>query len=161
MYLDFEYKHPFLIINFFLLKKMTKISEFLFQGVTRIRVRYGETDQMGYCYYGNYAQYFEVGRVEALRSIGVSYKDLEEQGVMLPVSEFSVKYFFPALYDDNLKIITYVTKVEGARIFFDYEIFNESEKLLAKANTTLVFVNKSNMRPTSPPKTFMDLLLKL
>lgn len=140
---------------------MTKISEFLFQGVSQIRVRYGETDQMGYCYYGNYAQYFEVGRVEALRSIGVSYKDLENQGVMLPVSEYSVKYFSPAYYDDNLKVITYVTKVEGARIYFDYEIMNESDQLIAKAHTTLVFVNKSNMRPTSPPKTFLDLLSKL
>jgi acyl-CoA thioester hydrolase len=140
---------------------MTKISEFLFQGVSQIRVRYGETDQMGYCYYGNYAQYFEVGRVEALRSIGVSYKDLENQGVMLPVSEFSVKYFSPAYYDDNLKVVTYVTKVEGARIYFEYEIFNESEKLLAKAHTTLVFVNKSNMRPSSPPQSFLDILSKL
>lgn len=140
---------------------MTKISDFLFQGVSQIRVRYGETDQMGYCYYGNYAQYFEVGRVEALRSIGISYKDLENQGVMLPVSEYSVKYFFPAYYDDNLKVITYVTEVKGARIYFDYEIMNESEQLIAKAHTTLVFVSKSNMRPTSPPKTFLDLLSKL
>jgi acyl-CoA thioester hydrolase len=140
---------------------MTKISGFLFRGVTHVRVRYGETDQMGYCYYGNYAQYFEVGRVEALRSIGVSYKDLENQGVMLPVSEYAVKYFLPAYYDDNLKITTYVTKIEGARIYFEYEIFNESDKLLARAQTTLVFVSKSNMRPTSPPKSFTDLLLNL
>ena len=140
---------------------MTKNSESLFQGVSHVRVRYGETDQMGYCYYGNYAQYFEVGRVEALRSIGVSYKDLEKQGVMLPVSEYSVKYMYPAFYDDNLKVVTYVNKIEGARIFFDYEIFNDSEKLLAKASTTLVFVNKSNMRPTSPPQTFMDLISKM
>jgi acyl-CoA thioester hydrolase len=140
---------------------MTKFSDFLFKGSTQIRVRYGETDQMGYCYYGNYAQYFEVGRVEALRSIGVSYKDIEDQGVMLPVSEYAVKYFLPAYYDDNLKIITYVSKIEGARIFFDYEIYNESEKLLAKANTTLVFVNRSNMRPTSPPDSFKRLLSKL
>lgn len=140
---------------------MTKISDFLFKGVSQIRVRYGETDQMGYCYYGNYAQYFEVGRVEALRSIGVSYKDLENQGVMLPVSEYSVKYFSPAYYDDNLKIITYVTKIDGARLFFEYEIFNDAEKLLARAKTTLVFVNKSSMRPTSPPDYFIELLSKI
>ncbi|PHR47716.1 MAG: thioesterase [Fluviicola sp.] len=140
---------------------MTKISDFLFKGSTQLRVRYGETDQMGYCYYGNYAQYFEVGRVEALRSIGVSYKNLESQGVMLPVSEYSVKYFLPALYDDELTITTYVTKLEGARLYFDYEIHNESDKLLAKANTTLVFVKKSNMRPTSPPDSFKELLSKL
>ena len=140
---------------------MNRISDYLFRGVAHVRVRYGETDQMGYCYYGNYAQYFEVGRVEALRVIGISYKTLEEQGIMLPVSEFNVKYFVPAYYDDNLKIITYVTKIEGARIYFEYEIFNESEKLLAKAQTTLVFVNKSNMRPTSPPKSFVDLISNL
>jgi len=140
---------------------MTKNSDFLFKSITQVRVRYGETDQMGYCYYGNYAQYFEVGRVEALRSIGVSYKDLESQGVMLPVSDYSVKYILPALYDDVLNITTYVKKVDGARIFFYYEIFNESEKLLAKAETTLVFVKKSNMRPTSPPIFFMELLSKL
>jgi acyl-CoA thioester hydrolase len=140
---------------------MTKISDFLFKGVTQLRVRYGETDQMGYCYYGNYAQYFEVGRVEALRSIGVSYKDLENQGVMLPVSDYSVRYISPAYYDDNLKIITYVTRIEGARLFFEYEIFNESEKLIAEAKTTLVFVKKSSMRPTSPPDYFMELLSKI
>lgn len=137
---------------------MTNISDYLFKGVSQIRVRYGETDQMGYCYYGNYAQYFEVGRVEALRSIGVSYKELEDQGVMLPVSEYSVKYMLPAYYDDNLKVVTYVSKIEGARLFFDYEIINESNKVIATAKTTLVFVNKSNMRPTSPPEYFLKLL---
>ena len=73
---------------------------------TKVRVRYGETDQMGYCYYGNYAQYFEVGRVEALRSLGCSYKALEDQGIMLPVSEYNVKYKRPAYYDDELTIQT-------------------------------------------------------
>lgn len=140
---------------------MTENLNFLFKGSTNLRVRYGETDQMGYCYYGNYAQFFEVGRVEALRSMGISYKSLEDEGVMLPVSEYSVKYMFPAFYDDDLTIITYVTKQEGTRLFFEYEIFNERDKLVAKAKTTLVFVNKSNMRPTSPPKRFESLISKL
>ena len=74
--------------------------EYLFTQETKLRVRYGETDQMGYCYYGNYAQYFEVGRVEALRAVGMSYRDMEKDGIMLPVSEFTVKYISPALYDD-------------------------------------------------------------
>ena len=91
-----------------------------FINTTEIRVRYGETDQMGYCYYGNYAQYFEVGRVEALRSLGMSYKALEEQGVMLPVSEFSVKYLSPAFYDDLLTVKTEITAIKGARIYFTY-----------------------------------------
>jgi acyl-CoA thioester hydrolase len=124
-------------------------------------VRYGETDQMGYCYYGNYAQYFEVGRVEALRDLGMSYRELEEKGVMLPVSEFNVNYLNPAKYDDNLTIITYIKELKGVRLIFEYEIFNEHEKLLAKASTTLVFVRKDTMRPVSPPQDFINLLTDL
>ncbi len=116
-----------------------------------LRVRYGETDQMGYCYYGNYAQYFEVGRVETLRSLGMSYKQLEEDGYMLPVSELNIQYKKPALYDDLLTIKTTITEVKGARIYFSYEITNETNQLIAIATTTLVFVAKENMRPTQPP----------
>ena len=130
---------------------------YLHKNVTHLRVRYAETDQMGYCYYGNYAQYCEVGRVEALREIGMSYKDLEDMGVMLPVSEFSIKYKYPAKYDDELRIVTYVKEVNGPRIIFDYELFNESDRLLVKASTTLVFVSAETMRPTSPPAVFMTL----
>ncbi|MEX1191342.1 MAG: thioesterase family protein [Brumimicrobium sp.] len=137
---------------------MTEKFNYLFKGLTHLRVRYGETDQMGYCYYGNYAQFFEVGRVEALRSIGMSYKKMEDEGIMLPVSEFSVKYVRPALYDDELAITTYVTKLEGVRLFFDYEIFNESSELIATAKTTLVFVDKNTMRPKTPPESFKKLL---
>jgi acyl-CoA thioester hydrolase len=127
---------------------------------SQIRVRYGETDQMGYCYYGNYAQYFEVGRVEALRSCGLSYKEMEANGVMLPVSDFQVKYLAPAFYDDLLRIRTKIVEIDRARIYFEYEVYNESDKLLSKATTTLVFVKKENMRPTSPPSTFLSLMEK-
>jgi acyl-CoA thioester hydrolase len=125
---------------------------------TYLRVRYGETDQMGYCYYGNYAQYFEVGRVEAMRSLGMSYKDLEEQGVMLPVSEFSVNYFAPALYDDLLKVRTNISHIKGPKLIFSYQIYNEKEVLLCEAHTTLVFVSKNNMRPIAPPASFITLI---
>jgi acyl-CoA thioester hydrolase len=125
---------------------------------TSLRVRYGETDQMGYCYYGNYAQYFEVGRVEALRSFGMSYKAMEESGVMLPVSEFSVRYFAPAYYDDLLLITTKIVMLKGPRLFFEYEIQNEDGKVISNATTTLVFVSKETMRPTSPPEDFMELM---
>ncbi len=125
-----------------------------FINTTEIRVRYGETDQMGYCYYGNYAQYFEVGRVEALRSLGMSYKALEEQGVMLPVSEFSVKYLSPAFYDDLLTVKTEITAIKGARIYFTYELSNEKGNIISKAETTLVFVDKTTMRPTQAPANF-------
>ncbi len=128
-----------------------------FINTTEIRVRYGETDQMGYCYYGNYAQYFEVGRVEALRSLGMSYKALEEQGVMLPVSEFSVKYLSPAFYDDLLTVKTEITAIKGARIYFTYELSNEKGNIISKAETTLVFVDKTTMRPTQAPANFSAL----
>jgi len=126
----------------------------------KLRVRYGETDQMGYCYYGNYAQYFEVGRVETLRNCGMSYKALEEMGIMLPVSEYSVKYFAPAYYDDELTIKTTITQINGARIYFNYEIFNTNEKLISTAETILVFVNKIDMKPMPAPESFTRLLDK-
>lgn len=129
-----------------------------FNHKTVLRVRYGETDQMGYCYYGNYAQYFEVGRVEALRKLGMSYKQLEDQGVMLPVSEFTVNYKFPAKYDDALTITTYIKEIRGARLAFDYTITNENDQTVATAHTTLVFVAKETMRPISPPASFLTLI---
>lgn len=125
-----------------------------------LRVRYSETDQMGYCYYGNYAQYFEVGRVETLRSLGMSYKQLEEDGIMLPVSEFSVKYFAPALYDNELTIKTTITEIKGAQIYFDYTITNSAGDLICQAQTTLVFVKKGTMKPIPAPKSFTALLQK-
>lgn len=131
-----------------------------FEHTTKIRVRYGETDQMGYCYYGNYAQYFEVGRVEAMRQVGMSYKLLEQQGVMLPVSEFHVKYLTPALYDDELMVHTKITKLKGVRLYFDYEIFNEKNEQVCNAKTTLVFVSKASMKPIQPPKEFTTLISK-
>ena len=129
-----------------------------FRHTNLLRVRYGETDQMGYCYYGNYASYFEVGRVEALRSLGMSYKSLEDDGVMLPVSHFEVDYIRPAYYDDELAVTTAITEVKGARLFFEYEIRNEAEELIASAKTTLVFVAKETMRPIPPPQAFLDLI---
>ncbi len=131
-----------------------------FKHETKLRVRYGETDQMGYCYYGNYAQYFEVGRVEALRSLGCSYKQLEEDGIMLPVSEYNVKYKRPAFYDDELTIVTSITEIKGPRIRFEYLIKNTEGSTVAEAFTTLVFVKKENMRPCPPPQSFIDLIEK-
>lgn len=129
-----------------------------FKHTSEVRVRYGETDQMGYCYYGNYAMYFEVGRVEAMRSLGMSYRELEESGVMLPVSHFEVDYYKPALYDDLLKVETRITGLEGPRLFFEYIIYNEKGDQLCLGKTTLVFVNKDKMRPIQPPKSFVDLM---
>jgi|TARA_B110000285_G_C14856807_1_gene482612 acyl-CoA thioester hydrolase len=125
---------------------------------TKIRVRYAETDQMGYAYYGNYATYFEVARVEALRSLNFSYKQLEKDGVMLPVLEFGIKYFKPGFYDDELTIKTMISELPSARIKFDYETYNSEGVLLNKANTTLVFVSVKTKRPTSAPQYLLDKL---
>ena len=129
----------------------------LFKHSTTLRVRYSETDQMGYSYYGNYAQYFEVGRVEALRAVGMSYKSLEDRGIMLPVSEMNVKYKSPAKYDDELKIVTIITEIRGPRIVFEYSI-KVGDRTIATGVTTLVFVTKETMRPIPPPKDFMELI---
>lgn len=130
---------------------------FNFECSTSIRVRYGETDQMGYCYYGNYAQFFEVGRVEALRFLGLSYKELEDSGVMLPVSRYEVDFLAPAFYDDLLEIKTKITKVQGSKITFEYEALREG-LLLARGMTVLVFVNKTSLRPIRPSQSFLTLV---
>ena len=123
----------------------------MYQSEINIRVRYAETDQMGFCYYGNYAQYFEVARVEMLRILGVSYKMLEDQGILLPVTDFSIKYIKPAYYDQNLTIKTFMRILPNVRIAFDYETFNESGELLNEARTELVFLKKETMRPSRAP----------
>lgn len=125
---------------------------------TQTRVRYSETDQMGYVYYGNYATYFEIGRVECLRSLGLPYKEIEEQGIMLPVMDLTVNYKYPAKYDDKLTIRTTIKSLDGCKIYFEYSITNESEKLICTGSTHLVFVNKENMRPIRPSQEIIKLL---
>jgi len=125
-----------------------------------MRVRYAETDQMGYVYYGNYATYFEVARVELLRSLGFTYKKLEEEGVILPVLDFSIKYIRPAYYDDLLTIKTIIKEIPSARIRFNYETLNEKNELLNVADTTLVFVDKKSGRPGPPPLDLMEAIGK-
>lgn len=123
-----------------------------------IRVRYGETDQMGYVYYGNYAMYYEVGRVEALRNLGLSYKELEDMGVMMPVLENHSRYLAAALYDDNLKVVTTIREKPGLRIKFEYDIFNTAGVLIHQGETILAFVDKSTGRPCRPPQIFMNVV---
>ena len=124
--------------------------------ITEIRVRYGETDRMGFCYYGNYAQFLEVARVELLRSKGVSYKELEDAGILLPVRNFSIKYIAPAKYDDVLFIKTEIVKINGSRIEFIYEMRNQKNLLIATANTELVFVNSDTMKPAQVPTEILE-----
>ena len=130
----------------------------MYTSETHIRVRYGETDQMGYVYYGNYAMYYEVGRVESLRQLGLTYKELEEMGVMMPVLENKSKYISPALYDDLLRIVTTIRVKPSVRITFEYEIFNGQNKLIHQGETVLAFVQKNNGRPCRPPEVFQKVL---
>ena len=132
----------------------------MYTSETKVRVRYSETDMMGYCYYGNYASYFEVARVEAIRQLGFSYKKMEDDGIALPVLEFSIKYFKPAFYDDELRIETTITEIPKARIHFTYKTLNEKGDLLNEAQTTLVFINKTTMRPCSAPADFIEEMKK-
>ncbi|MGR6086755.1 MAG: acyl-CoA thioesterase [Arcticibacter sp.] len=118
----------------------------------KLRVRYAETDRMGYVYYGNYATYFEVARVELLRKFGINYKDLEDGGIALPVADLTIKYLKPAFYDQLLTVRTTITEAQGVRIKFLYDIFNEAEELINSAETTLVFINTSTNRPCAIPE---------
>ena len=156
----------------------------MFSHETNIRVRYAETDKMGYVYYGHYATYYEIGRVETFRKLGLSYKKLEDSGVMMPVLDLKIKFIKPAKYDDLLIIRTVIRKLPAVRIHFEYEIFSvsafkdrsgreevlpppagggvrggladENKRLLNIGETTLVFVNLQNGKPCKPPQYFID-----
>ena len=113
----------------------------MYQHETTVRVRYAETDQMGVVYYGNYPQYYEVGRVEAIRALGISYKSIEEQGIVMPVSKLNIKYVLPAKYDELLKIVTIVKEKPDKRITFKCEIYNEADNLINFGEVTLAFLD--------------------
>ena len=118
---------------------------------TKVRVRYSEVDQMGYVYYGNYAQYYEVARAELLRSLDFSYRQLEEIGIQMPVIDLSIKYFRPARYDDYLTVKISIQEMPKARIVFNYEVFNEKQDLLNRGETTLVFMKADTKKPVPIP----------
>jgi acyl-CoA thioester hydrolase len=122
----------------------------------KIRVRYGETDKMGYVYYGNYAQYYEIGRTELVRKLGFAYKDIEEQGILLPIASLNIKYIKPAQYDDLLTLKTFLNKLPTSKIEFSYEIFNEQGELINVAETTLVFIDKQSYKPINAPEDIVE-----
>ncbi|WP_077402671.1 acyl-CoA thioesterase [Cellulophaga omnivescoria] len=115
-------------------------------------VRYGETDQMGVVYHGNYAQYLELGRLSWLKDLDVSYKKMEETGVVLPVISLQINFKKSALYDDTLTVVTKLKKKPSVKIEFDYEIYNENDELLVTANTILAFLNKETKKPIKCPE---------
>ena len=121
-----------------------------------LRTRYAETDQMGVVYYGNYPQYLELGRVEWLRAIGLTYKEMEAEGIMMPVVSLQIQYKKPALYDELITIRTKLKDLPSTKIEFDYEILNEKGELLSTANTILVFVDAKTFRPVRCPEKVLD-----
>jgi acyl-CoA thioester hydrolase len=122
------------------------------------RVSYAETDKMGYLYYGRYAEYYETGRVEALRALGFVYREMEENGLIMPVVDMRIRYRKPAFYDDLLEIKTSIPELPGVRIRFNYEIFNSEKKIINEGETTLVFYNVEKKRPCECPEDLLELL---
>lgn len=125
---------------------------------THVRVRYSETDQMGYVYYGNYPEYFEVGRAEAMRELGMTYRQMEQKGVMMPIASMQLKYLRPAHYDDLLTIRTIVKELPSSRMHFFYEVYNERQQLLTEGETILAFVDMATKRPCPAPQWFVEAL---
>ncbi len=131
----------------------------MFISQIQYRVRYGDTDQMGYVYYGRYAYFYEIARVEALRGIGISYKDMEEQGIMMPVWENHSYFLLPAQFDDLLTIKVMIKELPASKIVFHYEIYNEVEQELHRGESVLVFMNKESRKICRPPKYLLDKLM--
>jgi len=123
-----------------------------------VRVRYSETDQMGVVYHGNYVPYFEIGRVEWLRNKGISYKELEESGIALPIVSMHLNYKKPARYDDLLTVITKFKSQSSVKVEFDCEIRNENDELLTTAHFILVFVDINSGKPIAPPQHILEVM---
>lgn len=119
---------------------------------SKIRVRYGETDQMGVVYHGNYALYFEIARTEALRQVGITYKNIEANGVMMPVVNLTMNYKKPAKYDDELTVKAIFRSMPTVKSVIEYEVWNDAEELLCTGETTLVFVDMQTNKVTRCPE---------
>ena len=131
----------------------------MYEHITTVRVRYAETDQMNIVYYGNYAQYFEVGRAECIRALGFTYKEMEEMGVRMPVVAMESRFLRPARYDDLITIKTILrTLPEAHEICFEHEVFNENKKLLTTGKVTLYFIDKATNKRTGMPADLKETL---
>ena len=130
----------------------------MYVSTTTVRVRYGETDQMGFVYYGFYAMYYEVARVESLRQLGLTYKEIEAMGIIMPVLENKSRYMAPARYDELLKIVTTVREKPSVKIKFEYDIYNEENRLIHQGETLLVFVKRTTNRPCRPPRAMENVM---
>lgn len=131
----------------------------MYTSKTQIRVHYALTDQMGVVYHGRYADFFEIGRVEALRQLGITYKEIEETGILMIVTEMSMRFLRPAKYDDLLTIVTTVRELPiDHKIIFYSEIFNEGQKLLTSGRVTLYFMDAKEMKKTNMPEIIREKL---
>ncbi len=128
----------------------------MFEYESKVKVRYVETDQMGVVHHSNYAQYYELARTECFQACsGMSYEQMEAEGVMLPILEFQSKFLKPALYNQTLTIKCIVKELPTVRLTVAYEIYNDTNELINTGKTMLVFVNKQTRRPCQPPENFM------
>jgi len=123
------------------------------------RVRYAETDKMGFLYYGHYAKLYEIGRVESLRSLGLSYRAMEDElGLLLPVLSLEARYLLPAYYDDNIKIITQLKELPLKMFTFYHELINPEGKVINKATVKLFCVEKDTNKRVTPPQQLIERL---
>ena len=127
---------------------------------TQVRVRYVEVDQSGFVYNGNYATYYEVGRTEALRQMGHTYKEMEDSGIVMPLMNQYTKFYKPAIYDDLLTIVTTIPEIPKVKTRFEYEIFNEKGEKLNDGYNELAFLNKERQRPQRAPEWFVNLFIE-
>ncbi|MBU0763360.1 MAG: acyl-CoA thioesterase [Bacteroidetes bacterium] len=129
----------------------------MYSAETKIRIAYGDTDRMGYCYYGNYSRFYEVARTELLRSLGKSYRELEEMGIMMPVISMSSRFIKPAYYDEEITVRAVITEPPRSRIRFEYEIYNDNNELINTGETTLAFIDRDRNRPQPAPEFLVKL----
>lgn len=121
-----------------------------------LKIRYSETDQMGYAHHGNYAQYFEIGRIALLNDLGISYKKMEEEGIILPVYSLNTRFLKPAKFDDSLILRTILKEIPSVRITFEYEIYNSNQEKISFGETVLVFVDTKKNRPIKIPQELLS-----
>tara|TARA_B100000809_G_scaffold266760_2_gene331310 strand:+ start:44650 stop:45063 length:414 start_codon:yes stop_codon:yes gene_type:complete len=132
----------------------------MIENKTPLKIRYSETDQMGYAHHGNYAQYFEIGRLELLHDLGISYKKMEEEGLILPVYSIKTRFIQPAKFDDSLILRTILKEIPTAKITFEYEIYNSDNKKISTGETVLVFVDTNKNRPIKIPAKILSNIMK-
>ncbi len=132
----------------------------MIESESKVRVRYAETDKMGYVYYGRYLEYYEIGRTDLIRNLGITYRELEEKGIFLPVYQVNINYHKAAKYDEVLTIKTYLKSLPAVRIKFDYEIFNESNELINTGDVTLLFIDEKSRKPLKAPSELINIFSK-